>query len=273
MASSPLSAPRVGTLDRWAWDYLATDELAGKFELGQPPRQLDDGAISRREVRPARPMALLAAGAKSKTPGPDALRAPARKARLVHTFLHHELQAAELMCWAILAYPRSPAKFRIGLAKIARDEVRHMGMYADYLASLGHAFGDFPVRDWFWERVPSAESPASFVATMGMGFEGGNLDHTRRFAERFRAVGDDAAARLEERIFEEEVPHVRFALTWFRAFTGKADFGSWVDHLPHPLSPMVMRGNPIERGGRGRAGFSQRFVDELGQWQCEDSGS
>lgn len=263
----------MGTLDRWAWDYLATDELASKFALGEPPRLTDETAIARPDLRPARPMALTAARAKAKTPGREALRAPARKARLVHTFLHHELQAAELMCWAILAYPRSPAKFRLGLANIARDEVRHMGMYAEYLASLGHTFGDFPVRDWFWERVPSAESPAHFVATMGMGFEGGNLDHTRRFAERFRAVGDAAAANLEEAIFEEEVPHVRFALAWFRTFTGQVDFDSWVRYLPPPLSPMVMRGNPIERGGRGRAGFPQAFVDELDRWQCEDSGS
>jgi hypothetical protein len=119
-----------------------------------------------------RPASLSAARAKAKTPGPEALRAPERRARIAHTFLHHELQAAELMCWAILAFPRSPEKFRLGLAKIACDEVRHMGMYADYLASLGFAFGDFPVRDWFWERVPSAETPAHFVATMGMGFEG-----------------------------------------------------------------------------------------------------
>jgi uncharacterized ferritin-like protein (DUF455 family) len=219
-----------------------------------------------------RPAGLSAARAKAKTPGPEALRAPERRARIAHTFLHHELQAAELMCWAILAFPRSPEKFRLGLAKIACDEVRHMGMYADYLASLGCAFGDFPVRDWFWERVPSAETPAHFVATMGMGFEGGNLDHTVRFAERFRAVGDRNGAKLQETIFEEEIPHVRFGLRWFRSLTGASDFSSWVRYLPAPLSPMVMRGNPLEREGRARAGFSASFIDELDQWRSKDSG-
>jgi uncharacterized ferritin-like protein (DUF455 family) len=176
------------------------------------------------------------------------------------------------MCWAILAFPDAPVAFRRGLAKIARDEVRHMQMYRAYLAGLGTQFGDHPVRDWFWERVPDAPSAAHFVATMGMGFEGGNLDHALRFVGRLHAVGDHAGAALQETIYEEEIPHVRFAIQWFQRFTGELEFSSWVRHLTPPLSPMVMRGNPIEREGRARAGFSEPFLTELAAWQCKESG-
>jgi uncharacterized ferritin-like protein (DUF455 family) len=261
------SPPPKYTLERWAWDYLAVLDLSAKFELPEPPNDLEESPPVRREARPSRSDHLDTTSARHKTPGKEALRNPLRRAQLVHTFLHHELQAAELMCWAILAYPESPPKFRRGLAKVARDEVRHMRMYADYLGSLGHRFGDFPVRDWFWERVPSARSPAHFVATMGMGFEAGNLDHTLRFADRFEAVGDERGARLHRTIFEEEIPHVRFAMGWFRTFTGTQDFATWKQHLPAPLSPMVMRGNPIERQGRLRAGMGERFIDQLTEWE------
>jgi uncharacterized ferritin-like protein (DUF455 family) len=176
------------------------------------------------------------------------------------------------MCWAILAFADAPEAFRRGLANVARDEVRHMTMYAEHLASLGHTFGDFPVRDWFWERVPAVRTPAEFVATMGMGFEAGNLDHALRFAERFRAAGDREGAKLQETIFEEEIPHVRFAVRWFERLGGRNDFASWVSSLPPPLSPMVMRGAPLERAGRRRAGLSADFVDELERWTPSDSG-
>ena len=39
--------------------------------------------------------------------------------------------------------------------------------------------------------MPSAATPAHFCAVVGMGVEGGNLDHAKRFAERLRAVGDE----------------------------------------------------------------------------------
>ncbi len=265
--------PPPETLERWAWDYVASTELAYKLAPPPPPRGFEEGAPVRRVARPGRPLELQPSRQRRKTPGPEALRSPERRAQLVHTFLHHELQAAELMCWAILAFPDTPRAFKGGLCGVARDEIRHMALYAGHLASLGHRYGDQPVRDWFWERVPSAASPAHFLAAMGMGFEGGNLDHTRRFAERFRAVGDEEGARLHERVGAEEIPHVRFARSWFRDFTGSDDFATWLAHLPAPLSPILMRGAPLDREARRAAGLSEAFLDELDAWQDRGPGS
>lgn len=262
-----LAPPPPETVERWAWDYLRTTELSHKLSPPPPPRCWEDGAPARRVPHPSRPPELIASRARFKTPGPEALRSPERRSELLHTFLHHELQAAELLCWAILAFPETPRAFRSGLVGIARDEVRHMGMFAAHIAELGHRYGDFPVRDWFWERVPLAPSPVHFVAALGIGFEGANLDHTMRFAARLRAVGDEAGAALEEQIAAEEIPHVRFALRWFHAFTGRDDFATWTAHLPPPLSPMLMRGTPVHREGRLRSGFSEAFIDELCRWQ------
>lgn len=265
--------PAEGTVERWAFDYVLSEDLETKLAPPEPP--LAPGAWEsspppRRIERPGRPPELKVASHSGKTPGPDAIRDPKKRAQLVHTFLHHELQAAELMAWALLAFPETPRAFRQGLVKIALDEVRHMKMYRDYLASIGHRPGDFPVRDWFWERVPKCPSPAHFVAVLGMGLEGANLDHAARFAGRFRAIGDEEGASIQEVIGAEEVPHVRFAIRWFRRFcvcSSREEFETWTRHLPPPLSPLLMRGAPMNRADRRRSGFSEAFVDELARWQ------
>lgn len=259
----------AGTIERWAWDYVTTTDLAHKLAPPAPPRAFADRAAPLRLAAPGRPRELIVTARAPKTPGPEAMRAPERRAALVHTFLHHELQAAELMCWAVLAFPDAPEAFRQGLIGIARDEVRHMALYAEHLAALGSRVGAFPVRDWFWQRIPSSPTPAHFVAAVGMGLEGANLDHAARFTDRFRAVGDEQGAVIEARIGAEEVPHVRFALHWFERFTGAITFDAWARHLPPPLSPLLMRGAPIHREARLAAGFPEAFVDALERWQPE----
>jgi uncharacterized ferritin-like protein (DUF455 family) len=256
------------TVERWAWEYLSTTDLAHKRAPPPPPRELTRGSAPLRVTRPGRPAELRISARARKSPGPEALRAPERRADLVHTFLHHELQAAELMCWAILAFPETPEAFRLGLLGVARDEIRHMALYEEHLAALGYTYGAFPVRDWFWERIPMVATETGFVAALGVGLEGANLDHTARFAGRFRAVGDEAGAALQERIGAEEVPHVRFASSWFARFraTETPSFADWAAALPPPLSPLLMRGYPINRAARLHAGLSPAFVDELERW-------
>lgn len=268
-------APPVGTLERSAWDYVTTLELDAKLRPPARARTLEVAAPTRRLANPGRPPELRQAlrGLRTRNATATALRSPMRRAQLFHTFLHHELQAAELMCWAILAFPETPPSFRRGLMAIAREEVRHMNLYLEHLTVLGHAVGDFEVRDWFWERVPGCASPAAFVATMGIGFEGGNLDHSARFAERLLAAGDARAAELQREVGSDEEGHVGFALRWFRRFTGKDGFADWTSALPAPLSPLVMRGSPLARDARRRAGQSEAFLDELARWQPSPTAS
>jgi uncharacterized ferritin-like protein (DUF455 family) len=259
-----VNAPPAGTVEAWAWEYLHTTSLAAKLAPGAPPAVWETDAPARRVDAPVRPAELVVEAKRGLGRiSSGALKDPRRRAELFHTFLHHELQAAELMAWAVLAFPQTPQSFRKGLLGILSDEVRHMGFYAAHLATLGFRFGDFPVRDWFWERVPHVPSAAAFVATLGMGFEGGNLDHAARFAQRLRAAGDAVGAELQARVGAEEEPHAAFALHWFERFTGGVDFDAWAQMLPPPLSPMLMRGMPLELEARRRAGFPAAFLERL----------
>ena len=180
-------------------------------------------------------------------------------------FAHHELQAAELFAWALAAFPGTPPEFRRGLARLALEELEHAAGYARLMARDGGRPGDLPVRDWFWQRIPTAQSPEDFVARLGLGFEGANLEHAGRYAEAFADRGDSEASRFLERLAVDEERHVRFSVYWFGQFTGGLDFDRWRECLA-PLSPTVMRGSNLARAARERAGFDREFIDALDSW-------
>jgi uncharacterized ferritin-like protein (DUF455 family) len=263
-------------VQRWALDYVRSTDLAHKFAPPPLPDLWEDAPPERRVAQPGRPPELEITDRSPKSPGPEALREPRRRVQIFHTFLHHELQAAELMAWALLAFPAAPRAFHRGLLGVLQDELRHMALYEGHMRSLGGQFGDLPVRDWFWARVPLAATPAHFAAVMGMGLEAANLDHAARFAARLLAVGDARGAEIEAQVGEEEVPHVRFAVRWFDRLAVPSDgpiaaesaFAAWARHLPPPLSPLLMRGDPLDRAQRERAGLSREFIEELASWRA-----
>jgi uncharacterized ferritin-like protein (DUF455 family) len=110
------------------------------------------------------------------------------------------------------------------------------------------------------------------VAVMGMGLEAANLEYAGDFAARFRMVGDETGALIQERIAKEEVAHVGFATRWFARWTGGCDFETWAAELPPPLSPWVMHGNPIAEEARQRAGMSAEFIAALSAYVPEPKG-
>jgi uncharacterized ferritin-like protein (DUF455 family) len=268
-------SPETGepeTIEAWAERYVTSSDLAYKMA---PPPLPDRFALRFEPLRltaPGRSEAFDVQPHGVKSSGKSQLRSGEKRARLIHSFLHHELQAAELMAWAVLAFPDAPAALRKGLIHILLDEVRHMNLYGDLLTARGFALLSFPVRDWFWQRIPTVPSISGFLATLGLGFEGANLDHAARFTSRFRAAGDTEAAAVEERVGLEEIPHVRFALTWFRELSpelraGASLFDAFRASLPEPLSPMVMRGNELAHDARRAAGLPADFMQGLEAWQ------
>ena len=115
------------------------------------------------------------------------------------------------------------------------------------------------------EKRLNAGFRALFGATVFEVLRNERLDHAR--------IAIAEGARLQERIGEEEIPHVAFALHWFERWTGTTELGAWADALPAPLSPLVMRGDPLNRADRRRAGMTDGFLDELERWTARAPGS
>jgi len=265
-------APVFADVEAWAEHYVRTADLSFKLTPCAPPAQFRELSTPLRLLEPGRPPEFRAARRTERTPRLEALKEPQYRARALHAFFHHELQAAELMCWALLAFADAELDFRKGLLGICLDEIRHMNLYRGHIAQLGHEIGDFGVREWFWKRVPTCPSKLAFVSVMGMGLEAANLEYASDFAARFRSVGDEEGARIQERIAKEEVAHVAFATRWFARWTGGCDFQTWASALPAPLSPWVMHGNPIAEDARKKAGMTAEFLRELAAYVPEPKG-
>lgn len=263
----PGSDPRAD----WAFEYVTTTLLSFKVS---PPALPPADASSSSSPRPApsapgRPPQLTVAPVAPKSPKLSSLGHPRQRARLFHTFWHHELQAAELMCWAYLKFDREAPEFRSGLLRICLDEIRHMRMYERHLEHLGYPVGSFEVRDWFWKRVPSASSAISFVAVMGLGLEAANLEHSERYATALELAGDPIASEIQRTVGREETSHVAFGRYWFERWQGELSFDAWQRHLPPPLSPLLMRGMPLNREARRQAKLPEQFLDALAAWRPE----
>ena len=266
--------PQVGarsevhhSIEVWARAFVESPDLAYKCAPPPAPRDFAPAFAPLRLCGPGRPPELEVVARAKKTPRPGALVRPEARARLLHTFWHHELQAAELFAFALLAFPETPESFRRGLLGILFEELGHMRLYAHELVRLGYRPGSFPVRDWFWRRVPGVASPASFLALVGLGLEAANLDHATDFAAALLAAGDPEAAAVEALVGREEESHVAFARRWFEHFTGRPlDFAAWSAALPAPLTPLLFRGQPLDRAARARAGLDADFVGALAAW-------
>ena len=101
-----------GTVEAWCHELIVTRVL--RYKLGPPPppdviadENWETDPPARASLRPGRPPELRVVARSPKTPRRGALKRTEVRAVLVHTFLHHELQAAELFAWALLAFPRS----------------------------------------------------------------------------------------------------------------------------------------------------------------------
>jgi uncharacterized ferritin-like protein (DUF455 family) len=250
----------------WAERYVLSTDLSYKLCPPPVPDRWEVGSAPRRITGPGRPAELRAAR-RRRSPASD-LSSPAARARLLHAFLHHERQAAELMCWAILAFADREPAFLQGLLGICRDEIRHANGYREQIERLGLAVGAFPVRDWFWQRIPSCRDALGFVALMGMGLEAANLDHCSDYEARLLAAGDAEAATFQAQVGREERGHVAFAVHWFERWTGGQDFDRWRALLPPPLSPLLMRGRVVNREARRSAGMSAELIASLERYEA-----
>lgn len=238
------------------------------------PGELTDAAPGEGHDAPAfpgRPAALVVpegahANAKAAFPDEAALASDTGRGRLLHFFANHELLAMELMALVLLRFPQAPAAFRAGLARTILEEQAHMRLYLDRMNALGVGFGELPLSRFFWDAMAGCRSPLDFVVQMSLTFEQANLDFSAHYRDAVARVGDAETAALLDRVYREEIGHVKHGVTWFnrwRADPAQSDWEAYRQLLPAPLSPRRARGLSYQEDARREAGLSETFIRAL----------
>ncbi len=258
------------TFRAFALQVLNAETLEGKLAPPTGTLRDDEPTPALCWTTPRRPPNLSIRSARSfKVPAIEGLADPHQRPRILHALANHELQAAELFAWALLAFPEAATEFRHGLLGILSDEQRHTRMYIARLEAAGARFGDFPVSGYFWNKIDTIHSPLDFICAMSLTFENANLDHTVEVAEAARAAGDPKTAAVIERVHRDEIEHVRFGWRWLQVFK-RADASAWEayrEHLTWPLRPAKARGRVFHRQGREAAGLDDDFIRRLEESQ------
>jgi uncharacterized ferritin-like protein (DUF455 family) len=215
--------------------------------------------------RPAELQFKATGEARDSFPGTKNLEQESERGRLLHFFANHELLATELMALVLLKFPDAPAAFRKGVYQTLQDEQEHTQLYLHRMKQCGVHFGELPVSGYFWRSVSVMENPMDYVSSLCLTFEQANLDFARHFAQGFATVGDDATAKLLDKIYRDEIGHVAYGLKWFRRWKNpsESDWEAFCRQLKFPLSPQRAKGITLNVEGRRAAGLDAQFIAEL----------
>jgi len=257
-----------------------------------PPRRAVRGDGAEAAAPPPRtpartPGIALVRGAE-RLPPPAALTDPAARARCLARFAHHEIQAVELFAWAWLRWPLLPEGMRHGLLHVLREEQLHARLYLARLRAHGSRLADHACSGYLWSQTrtisASPHGPRAFLAAVGLTFEQANLDFCGLYRDAFRAAGDEASARVCERVRRDEIGHVRLAARWLAMLdageAGGDGPGPEVVHgadaggpggpdgevaryeraVPFPLSAARAKGRRFDAEARRRAGLGEAFI-------------
>ncbi len=204
-------------------------------------------------------------------PAQVAKRSPASqegRAALLHAIAHIEFNAINLALDAVWRFSDMPEDFYLDWLRVAKEEAHHFTLLRDHLATLGHAYGDYPAHDNLWMMCErTQDNVLARMALVPRTLEARGLDATPLIQAKLRQVGALDALRavdILEIILRDEVGHVAIGNHWYR----------WLCER-HGLEPVAhyrvlarqyeapRLHPPYNEEARRRAGFSDEELQAL----------
>lgn len=209
-------------------------------------------------ARPARPELLP----PNKMPKRGRAGSERSRIALLHALAHIEFVAIDLafdMAGRFGGgFPRAFVDDWIG---VGADEAMHFALLDRRLRALGTHYGALPAHAGLWEAAEkTAHDALARLAVVPMVLEARGLDVTPATIARVRAAGDEPSARILQRIFTDEIRHVRAGTHWFEtrcATLNQAPAPHWrmliTQHFRGLLKP------PFNDSARQLAGLTREY--------------
>jgi uncharacterized ferritin-like protein (DUF455 family) len=228
---------------------LAQAHAAGALALDAAAVFAPSGAIP---GRPARPELV-----PPRLVGRRSMATPEGRAMLVHALAHIEFNAINLALDAVWRFPGMPPAYYADWLRVAKEEAYHFSLLDAHLATLGHAYGDYPGHDSLWEMVEKTrEDVLARMALVPRTLEARGLDAIPPLRAKLAQAGDMAAAAILDIILRDEVGHVEIGNRWYLglcAGRGLEPVGTY-EALAVRYKAPVLKG-PFNLEARRRAGF------------------
>ena len=151
---------------------------------------------------------------------------------------------------------------------MAYEESQHFTLLADHLATLGHAYGDFPAHDGLWTMAENTRHDVvARMALVPRTLEARGLDATPIIQAKLRKVASQPALQavaILDTILREEVGHVAIGNHWYHWLCARDSLDS--DSF-HSQAGKLYGGPslkpPFNLAARRLAGFTQQELDAL----------
>jgi uncharacterized ferritin-like protein (DUF455 family) len=181
------------------------------------------------------------------------------RAMLIHALAHIEFNATNLALDALWRFPDMPGAYYTDWLRVASEEAIHFSMLTEHLALLGYRYGDFPAHDSLWEMVEKTRGDVvARMALVPRTLEARGLDAIPPLRAKLAQAGDMAAARILDRIFEDEIGHVEIGNRWYRYLCEQRGLEprAYYDVLARRYEAPVLKG-PFNIDARRLAGFTE----------------
>jgi uncharacterized ferritin-like protein (DUF455 family) len=213
--------------------------------------------------RPAQPILVLPKEVPRRSP-----YTAQGHASLVHSIAHIEFNAINLALDAIWRFAGLPEAYYRDWLRVALEESQHFSLLAAHLATVGHAYGDFPAHDGLWTMAENTRHDVTArMALVPRTLEARGLDATPIIQAKLRRVASVAALQAVEildTILREEVGHVAIGNHWYHWLCQRDGLDSASFHLQMASQhggPSLKP--PFNLAARKAAGFTQAELDAL----------